>query len=471
MDENNDKSSLKTSERVDCEILYKRNGYSRDYRYNRDSALDSRDGDRWELECHGRRRQYRCGNGVGDHNEGENYDEHWDCNRNERSSPSSGVGYGNSSSAQHYHAGDHHHTVGYQSTSYNSDGYLSGCSSHMSSHRFPHAGYAASEAGKSDIATVCSGSVVEDIDVASVTSTENNNNGERMPRKCISFSKVVTIGDKLSAANLGNVGSMQVPVQQDSSPIVLNDMGPPLSRMLLVSASQADSLQSSTGDAPSDVVTHVDTDDGVLISAEVAEIAEIDGHFVLSSFSKEEPSQTDIKNTNKTSSFQAMSSDTTLTVSLNASLSTSGSGRVSPGGTVYKGRGIRRYQGRYMHLPLKRFHQNRGCSTEDHSLQMDTRRQRAWSRSRSRSPPEIESNSCSWRRARSRSRSPTRNRSNYYHSRNQTTSPSVRQLQYASRRDAPSHSPVRHNRSTTLRQAHHNHTQFNPHDNHSYFLK
>jgi hypothetical protein len=33
-------------------------------------------------------------------------------------------------------------------------------------------------------------------------------------------------------------------------------------------------------------------------------------------------------------------------------------GRRSPGGTIYKGRGIRRYQCRYMHLPLKRFHQN-----------------------------------------------------------------------------------------------------------------
>ena len=31
-------------------------------------------------------------------------------------------------------------------------------------------------------------------------------------------------------------------------------------------------------------------------------------------------------------------------------------GRRSPGGTIYKGRGNRRYVGRYMHLPLKRFH-------------------------------------------------------------------------------------------------------------------
>jgi hypothetical protein len=40
-------------------------------------------------------------------------------------------------------------------------------------------------------------------------------------------------------------------------------------------------------------------------------------------------------------------------------------GRRSPGGTIYKGRGIRRYQGRYMHLPLKRFHQN-GVHLDEH---------------------------------------------------------------------------------------------------------
>jgi hypothetical protein len=33
-------------------------------------------------------------------------------------------------------------------------------------------------------------------------------------------------------------------------------------------------------------------------------------------------------------------------------------GRQSPGGTIYIGRGRRRYQGRYMRLPLKRFRRN-----------------------------------------------------------------------------------------------------------------
>merc|ERR1740124_1132750 len=41
--------------------------------------------------------------------------------------------------------------------------------------RFPHASYyATSEAAKSDIATICSGSVVEDIDVASVMSEDTS---------------------------------------------------------------------------------------------------------------------------------------------------------------------------------------------------------------------------------------------------------------------------------------------------------
>jgi hypothetical protein len=33
-------------------------------------------------------------------------------------------------------------------------------------------------------------------------------------------------------------------------------------------------------------------------------------------------------------------------------------GRTSPGGTVYKGKGVRKYQGRYMNLPLQRFRQS-----------------------------------------------------------------------------------------------------------------
>jgi len=43
-------------------------------------------------------------------------------------------------------------------------------------------------------------------------------------------------------------------------------------------------------------------------------------------------------------------------------------GRRSPGGTVYKGRGVRKYQGRYMHLPLKRFHQNGVTIPEEHLM-------------------------------------------------------------------------------------------------------
>ena len=86
-------------------------------------------------------------------------------------------------------------------------------------------------------------------------------------------------------------------------------------------------------------------------------------------------------------------------------------GRRSPGGTLYKGRGIRRYQGRYMHLPLQRFHhQNREDRLAAAEEEMggvvegwnDPRRRdeddrahrpappRPRSRSRSRSPPPME---------------------------------------------------------------------------------
>ncbi|VEU42315.1 unnamed protein product [Pseudo-nitzschia multistriata] len=99
-------------------------------------------------------------------------------------------------------------------------------------------------------------------------------------------------------------------------------------------------------------------------------------------------------------------------------------GRTSPGGTIYRGRGIRRYKGRFYALPLKRFHQDgvhlhsdsepesgvdrqqkqhdrwddrsgsdlrfggqRGGERHNYHGHAPSRRDRSRSRSRSRSPP------------------------------------------------------------------------------------
>lgn len=59
------------------------------------------------------------------------------------------------------------------------------------------------------------------------------------------------------------------------------------------------------------------------------------------------------------------------------------SGRLSPGGTIYKGRGERRYKGRYMHLPLKRFHHQLHDSTSTiHSGEPNLKRRATGSQQR-----------------------------------------------------------------------------------------
>lgn len=87
-------------------------------------------------------------------------------------------------------------------------------------------------------------------------------------------------------------------------------------------------------------------------------------------------------------------------------------GRMSPGGTIYRGRGIRRYQGRFMNLPMKRFHQSASGMTSSIPLslmdgstieaqanhtQLEDNQREAWSGDRK-----------SWDRMRSRSRSRSR---------------------------------------------------------------
>ena len=112
-------------------------------------------------------------------------------------------------------------------------------------------------------------------------------------------------------------------------------------------------------------------------------------------------------------------------------------GRVSPGGTVYRGRGVRRYQGRYMNLPMRRFHQNgvnlcnndevhNGFShnslNEEYDPRVNDQHQYNDRRGRSQSPrrwngndrrrsPSLErhdGNAYEGKRSRSRSRSPPR---------------------------------------------------------------
>lgn len=249
--------------------------------------------------------------------------------------------------------------------------------------RFPTAfSYAASEAAKSDIATVCSGSVTEDIEVASVLSAEYNvaqipNNLLPSPpsseRSTFTGNRRTSSGGRVEFAALplhsaaqplgyfpGNTYARQSGLAQDA---VVYDMGPPLSRALLLGQSHASgsrpgSVRSfgSTAGASSDVVAHVDTDDcGGSFT---------DGH---STHSQEDNTSGlkvgDDDKDDGAPKGQLKDDDGSGEQAPHPLLNCDSSqvpanGRVSPGGTIYKGRGVRRYQGRYMNLPLKRFHQN-----------------------------------------------------------------------------------------------------------------
>eukprot|EP00804_Cyclotella_cryptica_P004783 CCRYP_004875-RB/>CCRYP_004875-RB protein AED:0.10 eAED:0.10 QI:4211/1/0.90/1/0.4/0.36/11/4350/721 len=311
----------------------------------------------------------------------------------------------------HKFTSSHHHHHHHDNDS-NSEGRLTPSHNNLSIHpiihsetRFPTAmGYAPSEAAKSDIATVCSGSVIEDIDKdidmasvasgeyplkktpsggstgllgghnmhtttnASTTTTHHHHPNTPLQQ---SFGKH-TRGDSNSHNTTSrgvefashthtypfhqNAPSHYLSTPADTEAIhpssasasasdrsLLNDMGPPLSRTLLLVAtaaangeamdhtSRAGSVRSfSTGEAPSDVVAHVDTDD-------------CGGSINLSEVSQED---------HKERNLELVPNNSTMMEPQNlgdaqTSVATTTNGRVSPGGTIYKGKGVRRYQGRY----------------------------------------------------------------------------------------------------------------------------
>mmetsp|Transcript_19773 Transcript_19773/g.30515 ORF Transcript_19773/g.30515 Transcript_19773/m.30515 type:complete len:618 (-) Transcript_19773:1880-3733(-) len=281
--------------------------------------------------------------------------------------------------------------------------------------RFPTAmSYSTAEAPKSDIATVCSGSVIEDIEVSSVMS--GGSNPPQTPNIPMQSSDRMVAGGARRTSS-GGVGQAQQrvvdfapqphapgfaaarpqytyppirsspprsspPLPPATAPVgasaiaMMNDMGPPLSRTLLLQdppmASQGDSSRAgsvrsfgSTAGASSDVVAHVDTDDcgGSLVESvndensvksQESNRSGADDNEVAKATDKSDLD--DPPSGSGDSPTHPLLQDDTPSTRTNC--------RTSPGGTVYKGRGTRRYQGRYMHLPLKRFHQN-GVTMEE----------------------------------------------------------------------------------------------------------
>jgi hypothetical protein len=254
--------------------------------------------------------------------------------------------------------------------------------------QFPPSMYhPAADAPKSDTATVCSGSVMEDIEVESVASQEtgqqqswstdsvtgskhNHHSSPSSVKMVVGLRRTNSAGDRLvddadrSQELLGAVIPQQragmsteddPDMQMQSSD---NRMGPPLSRALLLHGGYsfpAGSVKSFESKADSDVVAHVDTDDcggslyesidaqSVLSQEEAPELEEAAAAARADTKSPADPSASDCSE--KPHPFLCGDSDPQ-------------NGRTSPGGTIYRGRGVRRYQGRYMNLPLTRFHQS-----------------------------------------------------------------------------------------------------------------
>ena len=362
--------------------------------------------------------------------------------------------------------------------------------------------YAASV--KSDAATVCSGSVTEDIDMASVGTVHSSNPNStphaiagqspflvkqerRKHERGVGFAtetsttwthsvfssypvnknQHATALDKPQAAALNVPHATALfrasPVQGNvlgslsATGIAMNDMGPPLNRSLLeranstglssLATSLAGSIRSyasSTGtmSRPSSVksfgslaaseVVHVDADDcggsialsdGLIIDETLLE----DRHHISDrvTFSTTEVIYSMMGTSNMADPPEESGGDHGAIQPPNCGLTSLhdrlsvDQGRISPGGTVYKGRGVRHYQGRYMHLPLQRFHCSIdklplegtviGHETKQEPKELSPRHQmdhwhrgRSWSRSRSRS------RSLSRSRSRSRDRSHSR---------------------------------------------------------------
>jgi len=254
--------------------------------------------------------------------------------------------------------------------------------------------YPASETAKSDIATVCSGSVVEDIEISSVDmnvpQTPNNifpsPHSERSVLTGTNFRRSV----EFAPSSFTQQFHKQISVHQtseymrfsavhpnaDQAPASLlqNDMGPPLSRALLMQGGLGSAANSRAGSVRSfgsngasqnsDVVAHVDTDDcgGSLVES-VTDVQSIH-------------SQEDIRigaegEMGHPASEYRVKEKGNETHPLLKNNSGHPNGRTSPGGTIYKGKGVRRYQGRYMNLPLKRFKQDSSTDLVDTVLEAD----------------------------------------------------------------------------------------------------
>jgi len=313
--------------------------------------------------------------------------------------------------------------------------------------RFPTAMSYASDAQRSDVATVCSGSGVEDIEVESVLSQEDQTNiaaaatrsspapaDKTFRRGGGGVTRVVEFASEPRTSVVPRLGAVAPGAVGDGdSSLAIHNMGPPLSRALLLqkadgaSSSQAGSVK-SFGSNPGSEGAH-----GHHLDYDCSGSLDVEAHSVNShgdashTDSDHKKDHIDSKPPSQASSVKSFGSQAESDTGAHVDMDDCGgsldvethsvgtrsihsqdgvpsmeateaaskpeptseeskanpllindlieNGRRSPGGTIYKGRGARRYQGRYMHLPLKRFHQN-GVhldSVDEHNATRDSK--------------------------------------------------------------------------------------------------
>jgi hypothetical protein len=272
-------------------------------------------------------------------------------------------------------------------------------------HQFLPSMYQASvEAPKSDAATVCSASVLEDIEVESHVSESHlyvetdGQNTLQAPSSSVKRgslpglrrsnsaegNRLVDFADRSQVAmapvqshdgrdaseeggtnkafstveSMSTGTSVTGNMDDDTDMASINNtsatgiavMGPPLSRSWLLqqhgtSSPRPGSVKSFESNTGSDVVAHVGSDCGGSFTD-----CQEDSLMAATSDSCDGTVLTDAPIANEEKKQQPHP--------LLCSQPDSKNGRISPGGTIYRGRGVRRYKGRFMHLPLKRFHNN-----------------------------------------------------------------------------------------------------------------
>ena len=273
-------------------------------------------------------------------------------------------------------------------------------------HQFPPSLYQPSaDAPKSDTATVCSSSMLEDIeDVGSHYDGESTQSGHpkqhhhNYPPPSIlrrsnsqEGNRLVDFADRSQAVfPKQSKSASHVGLSQESSPSNNDEdvsagnatqqskgMGPPLSRHWLmqhhgISPFRTGSVKSGGSNAGSDVIVNVGSDCGGSIT-DVQSILSQEDASLLMPTNSENSSEVQLiasvasaaksdaldTSTNTNSATAAAAEDEKKPHPLLCDQSSSKtSGRISPGGTIYRGRGVRRYKGRFYALPLKRFHQD-----------------------------------------------------------------------------------------------------------------